>query len=273
MDYARLLGEQVAGLRAPRFVNDPARSMRTHGGQPFRFGERELRGMRIFFREAIGPEQAGGAGNCAECHVPPRFTDFRFHNTGSAQEEYDAVHGSGAFARLFVPDVAERNADFTRWLPPTTLHRDAMGPFFSVPIREQPGRADLGLWNVYANPDLPAPQPALERLMNPAGIFSRADVLGMTLGRFRTTTVRNLGHSAPYLHTGHRRTIEDVIVFYQRMSELARAGGMRNAPPAYFAMRLSDADIEPLAAFLRALNEEIELRAPEASRESRELRE
>ena len=78
------------------------------------------------------------------------------------------------------------------------------------------------------------------------------------LARFKTSTLRNLRHSAPFLHTGQLESIEGVIDFYQRMSELARAGKMRNAPAEYFSMRLGPDDVAPLAAFLLALSEENE---------------
>jgi cytochrome c peroxidase len=156
-----------------------------------------------------------------------------------------------------VPDAATRDGDFDRWLPPNSRHPDAAGPFLSVPERTQPQRTDLGVWNVYANPEIPAPQLILERLLNPAGTLSRDEVLARALARFKTSTVRNLGHSAPYLHTGQLASVEDVIVFYQHMSDLARAGRMRNPPPEYYAMRIGAEDVAPLAAFMRALNEDL----------------
>jgi cytochrome c peroxidase len=253
-EYGRRIAEQIAALRVPRLLDQPARALRSHSDQPFRFGELELQGMRIFFRAAIGREQRSGAGNCAECHVPPYFTDFKFHNTGVAQDEYDAWHGKGAFARLEIPDTAARNSDYDRWLPPTPQHPHALGPFLS-PAVGVPDRTDLGLWNVYGNPDLPASQPALERLF-PAPQLSRDAGLARTVGRFKTSSVRNLGHSAPYLHHGGLKSIEEVIVFYERMSALAQAGTLRNAPPEFFAMRLEAEDVAPLAAFLRSLNED-----------------
>ena len=246
-EYGPKLGEQAAALRALRFVDGP--------GGAGKFGELELRGMRIFFRGAIGLTQTSGAGNCAECHVPPHFTDFKFHNTGSAQDEYDAMHGVGAFMRLEVPNLAQRNAELERWLSPSRMRPRATGPWFWPTAKDAPGRTDLGVWNVYANQDMPGPQAALERTLNPAGTRSKAEVLELSLARFKTTTVRNLGVTAPYLHTGHLGTIEEVIEFYRRMSDLAREGKMRNAPPEYFGMRLAAEDTVPLAAFLRALEE------------------
>ena len=114
----------------------------------------------------------------------------------------------------------------------------------------------MGLWNIFANPDFPAPQAKITRLLNADGRLSDNDVLAKSLARFKTSTVRALPYSPPYLHEGRLATIRDVVVFYQRMSDLARAEKMRNPPPEFFAMRLSAEDIDPLVAFLRALNED-----------------
>jgi hypothetical protein len=194
--------------------------------------------------------------------VPPQFSDLKFHNTGAAQDEYDALHGDGAFMQLIVPSHTEREAAHDRWLPPTPQHPEARGPLLTTVTSAAPGRTDLGVWNVYRNPDFPAPQDALERLLNPGNRLMSDEALKRSIGRFKTTSVRNLGRSAPYLHTGHSGSIEDVILFYQRLSSLARGGRMRNAPPEFFEMRLGAEDVAPLAAFLRALNEDYHPTAP-----------
>ncbi len=243
--YARRLGAALMALLAPRFVDERGRG----------FGETELQGLRIFFRAALGRAQSDGAGNCAECHVPPRFTDFKFHNTGVTQDDYDAQHGAGAFAALVVPTLAQREADPARWLPATPQHSSARGELRAPAERAAPGRADLGLWNVYANPDFPAPQAAIARVLDPSEATDREELLARSLARFKTPTVRNLGPTAPYFHTGRTTTVDDAVRFYRRMSDLARRGQMRNAPPEFFAIRLDDADVAPLVAFLRALNE------------------
>ena len=192
--------------------------------------------------------------------MPPNFTDFAFHNTGVAHQEYDAAHGLGAFARLAVPPLAARAADYDRWLPPTDRHPKAKGIFLMEVSSDAPNRADLGLWNCYGNPDLPAPQPVIERMLNRDHRLDPDSVLALTLGRFKTPTVRDLGQSGPYFHTGGKGTIEDVIKFYREMSSLAHENKMRNAPPEYFDMSLGEEDIAPLAAFLRSLNEDYRAR-------------
>ena len=254
-EYARRLHTAVAALRAPRYIDEPSRKLVLHD-QPFRFGKLELRGMRIFFRGTLGYGRTAGAGNCAECHVPPHFTDFSFHNTGVTQDEYDAVHGAGAFTRLALPTIKERLNEHERWLPPSPQHPQGRGGLLSLVSTDSPGRTDLGLWNVYGNPDLPTPQPMIEKKLNHEGRLSGDEVLALTIARFKTPTVRDLGQSAPYLHTGRLATIEEVLLLYQRMSDQARSGKLRNAPPEFSVMRLEEADIEPLAAFLRALNED-----------------
>lgn len=253
-EYSRRLSELVFALASPRFIDEPKRSLDpTH--RPFRFGATELRGLKIFFKAAVGNAQRSGAGNCAECHVPPQFSDFKFHNSGAAQDEFDGVHGAGAFARLTVPTLEQRNADYDRWLQPTAAHPNAQAAFLQPAAAEVPARTDLGVWNVFANPDLPDPQSVLKRIVDPAAQRSPAAVLATLVGAFKTPGLRELDGSAPYLHTGRAATLDEVVRFYQRMSGLAHAGDMRNAPPEFFAMRLSTQDIDPLVAFLQSLDE------------------
>ena len=339
--YGQRLLVLVNKLSNPRYVTDPADGTYTTQLQTFRFGSNELEGMKIFLKDknAVRSRFDPNVGNCAVCHSLPAFTDFLFHNTGASQEEYDAIHGGGSFRKLAVPDLATRQANYDAYLPPTPDHPNATGVFETPPSKNLPGAADLGLWNVYANPDFPAPQAGLfqilPRLMglttpqiesatlssdatgqhfvivssngvpssncyvlaasnpmlpmtnwtiigtatfNQQGRFSvsipvssdatstffrlslqmpaPAEVLSLTLARFKTPTVRDLGHSNPYLHTGRMNTLEDVIRFYQNFAIKARNGGVRNADPELRNIFLDDSAIAPLAAFLRSLNED-----------------
>lgn len=254
-EYARRLHSAVAALRKPVFIDDPARRLGANA-QPFRFGEEELRGLRIFFRGAMGYVPSASAGNCAECHVPPHFTDLAFHNTGVTQARYDAVHGVGTFAKLAIPTLAERNAAPERHLAPSAAHPRAEGPWREAPERDDSFRADLGLWNVYANPSLPSPQAAIEKQLNRGGGLSRDAVLALTLARFKTPSVRHLGDRGPFLHNGSARSLADIVRLYRQMSDFARDGAMRNAPPEFAAMSLAEDDVAPLLAFLHSLNED-----------------
>jgi cytochrome c peroxidase len=60
------------------------------------------------------------------------------------------------------------------------------------------------------------------------------------------------------MHNGQLDTLEAVVDFYVNVSEQAREGRLRNPAPALHGIRLSAEDVEPIAAFLRALNEDYE---------------
>jgi len=328
-------------------VADPADGHFTTHDQLFEFGTNELEGLKIFlapggrrneprdrFAQPRFDGRAGRTGNCAACHTPPAFTDFIFHNTGSTQEEYDAIHGPGSFQYVFVPGLATRQSNYDAYLPPTPNHPNATGKFETPPAPNQPGAVDIGLWNVFANPDFPAPQPALRQILpellgvptpqieNPTmrngqfaffgegppghtcyvmasaspqtppaqwlvvatndfdprgrlGFAARADdgtparfyrlslsmpstaaALPLTIALFKTPTLRDLGHSDPYLHTGRMNTLEDVVEFYRNFSNLARLGVVRNADPQLGGISLDDSSVAPVAAFLSSLNED-----------------
>ncbi len=178
LQYSRRLLRLVAGLSNPKFVTDPADGVFVTNakGQLFQFGPEELAGLEIFLTDNTSLDVATNlqkqgvttgieVGNCAVCHTPPAFSDFLFHNNGAAQEEYDAINGAGAFANLSVPELSERQANYDAYLPPTTNHPNASGIFETPPTPGNPGQADLGLWNVFANPDFPAPQTGLQQIL------------------------------------------------------------------------------------------------------------
>lgn len=285
--YTRRLARALERLNEPTFVTEADGAFAFHD-QAFVFGPTELEGMRIFFRQpdfrqrlGLGPT-SGGTGNCIACHTAPAFTDFGLHNTGITQLEYDAVHGEGAFARLPVPELAVRNADPNTWLPATERHPEAAEPFRRLPSAEVPTHTDLGVWNLYANADFPGPQQRLQRLLCTAqraeaplllarelrkldlGGLRRlrscqpAELLNASIARFKTPGLRDLGHSAPYLHTGNLDTLAGVVQFYREVSALARDGRLRNGAAELNDLHLDTEDVEPLVAFLKALNEDYE---------------
>ena len=335
LQYSQRLLGQINQLASPQFVTDPADGHFTTQNQTFQFGQQELDGLKIFFaRGSGGPASGGITGNCVACHAPPAFTDFIFHNTGASQEEYDALHGAGMFSQLSVPDLAQRQTNYDAWLPQTANHPNATGIFVTPPTQPNPAAADLGLWNVFANPDFPAPQAGLQQVLlglvpapmpqigatamtgggfafqatngapgwtynvmettdltlpmsewnvvstnvfDQNGRFSftnttanavqdfytllpaaapDAMILPLTVARFKTPTLRDLGQSQPYLHTGRMNAIEDVLSFYQDFSDLSRAGMVRNGDPALNGISLNNDAVTALAAFLRALNED-----------------
>ena len=193
------------------------------------FDSSALQGMRIFFRTT----GSVASGNCVTCHAPPMFTDFSFHNMGISQSEYDRVNGEGSFAELKIPSAGEA--------------RRPSEQFRETPSRQKPGCADLGYWNFLdmRNSELRRPDETDD------GFLERM------IATFKTPTLRDLAYTSPYMHTGGFSSIEDVLDELMRLSEKARAGQIRQPDDGLAKIRLRQADIPSLAAFLKTLNEDL----------------
>ena len=255
--YNQRLYQIVSGLSNPIFVDGTYGSFKYHP-QPFQFGSTELAGLKIFLKAAAGATDGSQhAGNCAACHQAPNFSDFLFHNTGVSQQEYDSVNGAGAFANLAIPSLSDRNNNYDLYLPATANHPNASERFRRAATSANPAYADLGLWNVYLNPDMPNPQPSLQAVVCASGQNCSVDQgLGNTIAQFKTPTLRDLEDSEPYFHNGSTLTFNDVVQFYINSSQLARMGLLRNPPTEFGSMSLSQDDVAALAAFLASLTED-----------------
>jgi cytochrome c peroxidase len=254
--YNAELYQQVLALTNPIYITPQDGSFKYHD-QPYQFGALELQGLKIFLASAAVGAQDAHAGNCAACHQAPDFSDFVFHNTGVSQEEYDGVHGDGAFMQLQIPTLAERNANFNAYMPMTPDHPNAQEPFRRAASASNPMYTDLGLWNVYLNPDYPNPQANLKGFVCAAGNDCSVDQgLGSTIAQFKTPVLRDLEDSAPYFHNGSALTFDDVIEHYIQMSGLAHEGLMRNAPAEFAHMSIDESDVQALVAFLKSLTED-----------------
>jgi hypothetical protein len=347
LQYAHRLLSLVTNLTAPQWVSDTVDGafVTNAHGQEFAFGSNELVGLEIFLTDKTSLNVATNlhvhgltagieVGNCIACHTPPAFSDFIFHNNGAAQNEFDAIHGNGSFMKLAVPGYFTRLTNYNAYLPATPNHPNALGVFDTPAVTNNPALADLGLWNIFANPDFTAPQPGLQQivplllnvttpLIRQASVNGNQFILSGTNGPpggtyhvltstnllvslsgwtsiatnyfddsgscsftntitantprafyaltvdttatntalpsmialFKTPTVRDLVSSEPYMHTGQKNTIEDVIGFYIGVSAQARAGTLRNADPQLSPITLDASATVPLAAFLRSLDE------------------
>ncbi len=71
------------------------------------------------------------------------------------------------------------------------------------------------------------------------------------LGAFKTPTLREIARSAPYMHDGRFKTLEEVVNFYNK-------GGVKNPhqDPLVLPLELTDQEKSDLVAFLRTLNGE-----------------
>jgi hypothetical protein len=255
--YNQRLYQIVLGLSNPTWVEGKLGSFQYHPF-PFQFGPTEFAGLKIFLKAANGATDGSQhAGNCAACHLAPNFSDFSFHNTGVAQEEYDAAHGAGAFMNLAIPSLSDRNANYDLYLPATAGHPNAAETFRRAADPNHPGFADLGLWNVFLNADIPNPQAGLKSVVCGAGQDCSVDQgLANTIAQFKTPILRDLEDSSPYFHNGSKLQLEDVVQFYINGSQLARQDLLRNAPPEFRNISLSSEDVNALVAFLLSLTED-----------------
>lgn len=241
--HARLLA--LLNARSDwKFVETPFKFHK----EPGKFGAAELAGARLFLDRS--------RGNCASCHSLPNFTDGKFHNTGVSQIEFDNAHGPGAFARLAIPSLAERSPE--RDLPAVPGRPMALGLFRAAADPKDPRKTDLGLWNVFANPAYPGPQALLGELLCEGGDCTPGRLLELSVARFKTPSLRDLGHSGPFLHNGSAESLERVVMVYLAGSALAKNKLLRNGAPELREMTLQPAHVKPLAAFLKSLNEDYE---------------
>jgi cytochrome c peroxidase len=255
--YAQRLLGLVEKLSSPVFVDGSYGSFQYHP-QAFVFGATELQGLKIFLSNARGATDGSQhAGNCAACHIPPNFTDFRFHNTGVAQEEYDAANGADAFLHLTIPGLAERTQNPNAYMPASANHPNATERFRHSAVAGNPLYADLGMWNVYLNPDMPKPQANLSLIVCATSANCTVDQgLATTIAQFKTPMLRDLEDSEPYFHNGSKAKFDDVVKFYINSSELARQGRLRNGTVEFAGMSISLTDLDALVAFLKSLTED-----------------
>ncbi len=222
-DFGKRTLDRLAALEAKREIKLPSG-----------FDVAALRGFKIF----LATNGASSVGNCVACHAPPLFTDFSFHNIGISQSEYDQVHGRGSFSALEIPDAAKAVRPSPR--------------FRETPVSRKVGWADLGYWNFA---DL---RKSPDRRVNE----SDDQFLKRMIGTFKTPTLRNLEFSPPYMHTGGFSTIGSALGELMRLSEMARAGEVREADEDLAKIRISEADMAALTAFLGTLNEDLSRAKP-----------
>ena len=80
------------------------------------------------------------------------------------------------------------------------------------------------------------------------------------IATFKTPTLRNLKYTSPYFHDGSIHSLGEVVEEMIRLSEMARKGQVREADIELAKIRIGEADIQPLTAFLNTLNENLEKR-------------
>ncbi len=126
----------------------------------------------------------------------------------------------------------------------STVHRDTVfvnRPFFNT------GLYNLGESGSYAN--------------NDNGLFETTQ-RDSDKGKFRPTTLRNIGYTAPYMHDGSIETLEEVIEFYAAGGRNVTSGehqgdGRQNPNKSTFVsgFTLSEQEKQDILAFLGALDD------------------
>lgn len=219
---------------------------------PAQFGDLELEGMRIFF----------GKGQCASCHTPPHFTDFGFHTTGTAQLGYNLVHGYRSFEEMKIPSWKERLEKKEIYFVASEENPTWQGVFRRSPSESNPQFADLGVWNMFGHPDKASIQPHLRkticRSLSLPNCDDRKDeeLLNLTVGMFKTPTLRSLGQSAPYFSDGSASSLQDALQVYMMVSSMAKRDLLVNGDPILKSMSVRHHDFRALHAFLQALDED-----------------
>jgi len=222
INYSARLIQEIEALEKQNKLKFVEKNPNTEDGefqfhdQPYQFGTDQLTGMKVFFNQKDTQEK-GSVGNCVACHAAPHFTDFGFHNTGITQVEYDALHGENAFNELKIPSLSH-------------------------------------------NSDYALPQEALYNLLcikdGVVTCKSRDDTLQRSIARFKTPGLRNLGHSAPYMHNGQISDLHAVMSFYLAASINTRQGQFRNPDEEIAKIDIKPKDLNPLVLFLIALYED-----------------
>lgn len=85
-----------------------------------------------------------------------------------------------------------------------------------------------------------------------------------TTNAFRTGSVRNAANTAPYMHNGVFKTLEEVVDFYNNGGGAGRGLKVDNQTLSADHLGLSPSEKAKLIAFMKSLNEKITFEAPPA---------
>lgn len=226
--------------------------------QDYQFTEKELLGFELFLNQDLDSDIS--AGNCVACHAPPHFTDFGLHNIGISQIEYDNIHGFGKFSALNIPGLRQREMNANVFLPANEKNPKRKGIFRKAASEKHPAYTDLGAWNILFNTDYPLPQESIYNLIciseGKVECTSREHALERSLARFKTPSLRDMGHSSPFMHNGQISDLHSLIGFYIAATQSSKQGLIRNGAKELNEMNIQGKDIEPLFLFLVSLYED-----------------
>ena len=267
LQYSKRLLEEIGLLKNDNKLKFIDKNPNTEDGKfkshdpDYKFGEEELIGLEVFFNQDT--EDEVGTGNCIACHAAPHFTDYGLHNIGITQIEYDNIHGFGKFAALNIPTLKQREKNPNVFLPANEKNPKRKGIFRRPASQEHPAYTDLGAWNILFNADYPLPQESVYNLIcikdGKLICKSKEDALERSLASMKTPGLRDLGHSAPYMHNGQISDLHAVVGFYLAASINTRNEQFRNPDEDIAKIDIKPKDVIPLTLFLISLYEDYNL--------------
>ncbi len=75
------------------------------------------------------------------------------------------------------------------------------------------------------------------------------------IGKFKTPSLRNIAVTGPYMHNGTHKTLRDVVVYYNNMNNFPLSGHTHPDVKRQRERPMTDAEIDDLVAFLKALTD------------------
>jgi cytochrome c peroxidase len=189
-----------------------------HGGDTL--SDEAIRGAKLFIGKAA----------CIECHRTPLFSDRGFHNTGVPEIAEAHPWESECVAGSEFCDCADPSRK--KWcLPHGAADGFSMGRF---------AHGEFHRNSVFSDTE-------------PHGDRPTREVTDDLRGAWRTASLRNLADTAPYMHNGAYRTLEEVIRHYDQGGTAAGAASEHKSPVLQ-PLGLTARDVGDLVAFLEALN-------------------
>ncbi|WP_435262482.1 cytochrome-c peroxidase [Tenacibaculum sp. nBUS_03] len=73
---------------------------------------------------------------------------------------------------------------------------------------------------------------------------------------FKTPTIRNIAKTAPYMHNGVYKTLEEVVNFYNKGGGVGLGFNLPNQTLPFDELNLSDKEIKEIVAFMKTLTDE-----------------
>lgn len=96
---------------------------------------------------------------------------------------------------------------------------------------------------------------ATSRALDPDSGRARIDHLPIHVRAFKTPSLRNVARTAPYMHNGAFRTLDDVITFYDHGGGLGSGARIANQTLSADSLHLTVSERRAIVAFLGSLND------------------